>query len=503
MNNRTKLLTVLQNRGVSAFSISGTVYDADGTTAVEGATVALGALTATSAANGTYTITDVPAGTSGSVTCTKAGYSWTAISVSAMSGNLTSQNYSNAWWAAGGSAASCVAAYRAIGKAGLLTSYVNDANPGTYDLTVGTKSSFSTQQGFIFLAALNQFLRTGIVPKPIDQSWSAFIALKTGAAVAGIPVGIKDFATSPFPTFWINPNGSNIEYRQVNAVNNTPAAAINTDYTLAFSGRKPYRNGQPDGAGLMGAGSNTNANDAQIFIGGANTGSNTLRDAFTGNVQMVAFYNANLSDAQQAAVHAGAAALKAITYPFYGNYLIGFGDSKTNDSWMLTTTNVINITREAIYNTNIEWQRFVWGEAGRTTAQWAAAIDAKLATYTGTKAPDYILYNMGSNDLPSLPAEATWKADTQYILDAMHTKWSTTTIYMAKINRTDSDYSAQLTSLNSWIDDLVTLNDFVSAGHNETTWMSAGQGTTTDGIHPNTAGYAELVAQWKTVLGYT
>jgi hypothetical protein len=75
--------------GVTTYTISGTVYDADGSTAVEGATVALGALTATSAANGTYTIADVPAGTSGSMTCTKTGYSWAAKTIAAMSGNLT------------------------------------------------------------------------------------------------------------------------------------------------------------------------------------------------------------------------------------------------------------------------------------------------------------------------------------------------------------------------------------------------------------------------------
>jgi hypothetical protein len=75
------------------YTISGTVYDTDGSTAVASATVALGTLTATSGVDGTYTISNVPAGTSGSMTCTKAGLNWTAISVSAIAGNLTSQNY--------------------------------------------------------------------------------------------------------------------------------------------------------------------------------------------------------------------------------------------------------------------------------------------------------------------------------------------------------------------------------------------------------------------------
>ena len=77
------------------YTISGTVYDADGSTPVEGATVALGELTAESGVDGTYTIASVPAGTSGSMTCTLEGYSWTAISIAAMSGNLTGQDYTN------------------------------------------------------------------------------------------------------------------------------------------------------------------------------------------------------------------------------------------------------------------------------------------------------------------------------------------------------------------------------------------------------------------------
>jgi hypothetical protein len=109
----------------TGYTISGIVYDADGTTAVAGATIALGALTATSAADGTYTISSIPGGTSGSMTCTKAGYSWTAITVAAMTGNLTAQNYTNAWWAGGGSAAACVGAYIGKAAASQAASYVN------------------------------------------------------------------------------------------------------------------------------------------------------------------------------------------------------------------------------------------------------------------------------------------------------------------------------------------------------------------------------------------
>ena len=134
--------------GDTTYTISGTVYDADGSTAVSGATVALGALNATSAANGTYTISNVPAGTSGSMTCTKAGYSWTAITVSAMTGNLANQNYTNAWWAALGLSSTIVAAYRCKGAASLAASYVNLANPGTNDAVPTVAPNFDTAFGW-------------------------------------------------------------------------------------------------------------------------------------------------------------------------------------------------------------------------------------------------------------------------------------------------------------------------------------------------------------------
>jgi hypothetical protein len=96
MNRRRAFITLLKKgSGASdtTYSISGTVYDADGSTPVEGATVALGELTAESGADGTYTIANVPPETSGSMTCTKGGYNWEDITVAAMSENLTAQNY--------------------------------------------------------------------------------------------------------------------------------------------------------------------------------------------------------------------------------------------------------------------------------------------------------------------------------------------------------------------------------------------------------------------------
>lgn len=90
--NRGELLAmgILGSSAAPTYTISGTITD--GASAVAGVTVALGALSAVSGADGTYTISSIPAGTSGTLTATKTGWTFGTISIAAMSGNLTGQN---------------------------------------------------------------------------------------------------------------------------------------------------------------------------------------------------------------------------------------------------------------------------------------------------------------------------------------------------------------------------------------------------------------------------
>jgi hypothetical protein len=178
----------------ATYSISGTVYDANGTTAVASATVALGAASTTSGVDGTYTITGVAAGASGSMTCTLTGYSWTAITVAAMSGNLTSQNYTNAWWAAGGTSASVVAAYRGIGAATYAASLSNLANPGTHDLIdTAHVPNWNTASGWTLgnWSGTNHYFATDI---QAQRSWS--FSMRVASATGGglTLFGVRDAA---------------------------------------------------------------------------------------------------------------------------------------------------------------------------------------------------------------------------------------------------------------------------------------------------------------------
>ena len=137
-----------------------------------------------------------------------------------------------------------------------------------------------------------------------------------------------------------------------------------------------------------------------------------------------------------------------------------------------------------------------------TLHQMAGYIAADLAEITGT--PTAVLFSMGTVELPSLPAEATWKADALAVLDAMRARWPAVRVYMVKPWR--RGYSAESDTLAGWIDAVITLRpSFVFAGHDERVWLEHGDdgvAYTSDGIHYSNKGSAECARQWRTILGF-
>lgn len=296
MHRRAIFMTSIAGGAAPTYTISGTVYDADGTTAVASATVALGAYTATSAANGTYTINSIPSGTSGSMTCTKSGYSWTAITISAMAGNLTGQNYTNAWWAAGGIAGSAVGIYRAIGAASLAASYVNLANPGTNDAAPGVAPTWNATNGWI--SDGTKWLETNLAAA---SSWSFMIRYSGLTQYQKYICGAK-LATGYFgyqPIYSAVPASDRRTF--YNSNNKVTTGAQPTSGIAGIAGTIGYYNGVQDVTGLS---SSTNSVTFKIFQMGDLTS-----DRQDGNIQALAIYNSTLTPTQMAALYAAMAAL--------------------------------------------------------------------------------------------------------------------------------------------------------------------------------------------------
>ena len=181
----------------------------------------------------------------------------------------------------------------------------------------------------------------------------------------------------------------------------------------------------------------------------------------------------------------------------YGNrtLFLAYGDSKTDSkTYQFTTTGLL----EAGGN---KWDYRTLARSGYTVATMQDEIDTDLAAYTSV-APRYVLTNLGANDVVSLPTEAAWKADYQYIFSAMRAKWPNVNIYIMR--PWQRGYAANCNTLATWIGDLVTANPGVCfLGPDERVFLENGDDGvtyTSDGIHPNTAGYALTGQQWAGVL---
>jgi len=138
---------------------------------------------------------------------------------------------------------------------------------------------------------------------------------------------------------------------------------------------------------------------------------------------------------------------------------------------------------------------------GYTLSNAKSVIDANLATRFDN--PTWALLNYGANDVTALPTEAQWKSDLTYILDALHVKYPSMQVYIMRPWKRSE--ATDCNSLATWISDVVaTRSSFAHLGPDERVFLENGDDGvtyTSDGIHPNAAGYALTAAEWKTVLG--
>lgn len=205
---------------------------------------------------------------------------------------VVSQPSAAAWYAG------AIAAYQPKGAASLAASYVNLANPGTYDAAPGVAPTWDAATGWTFLAASRTRLLTGVVPD--TGTWSVFVSF-SDAVSSGPALGFNVSATCRLNIY---PGLSTTRYYR-NGGNFSASGAI-TSGVMAVAGQYAYLNGSLDGA-LSGAQSGT---PIEIWIGGYNPDAATTSGAcFTGKIQAVAIYNTTLSAAQVLAVSTAMAAL--------------------------------------------------------------------------------------------------------------------------------------------------------------------------------------------------
>lgn len=197
------------------------------------------------------------------------------------------------WWEAGG-ATGCVAAYQPKGAASLAASYVNLANPGTYDAAPGTAPTWNSTDGWT--GDGTRYLTTGISP---SNTWSyiARISGVTANAPFGSRAGIGNQEVWIFPTSGANSLWSN-------GARTTDAGTTYPTGVVAIADRGRYFNGSLIASDIPAQ--TFTSTYPLLLCAWSNAGTPT---GFTGKIQAIAFYNTTLTAPMVAAISTAMAAL--------------------------------------------------------------------------------------------------------------------------------------------------------------------------------------------------
>lgn len=210
------------------------------------------------------------------------------------------------WYLAGGiPAANCIAAYQAKGAVSLATSYVNLANPGTYDLTLGTAPVWDATNGWQFNGSTGKrYLITGLTHA---SGWSLALQFTGSAAPPSYTFALGAQATGNTKLYIAPQRGATSAYSVGNGGGANGAPTI-TAGNFIVTPNTPMHNVWKDGVDqniTITAWSGTNT--AAAIIGGLNN-NGVNGEWYTGNISACAWYDIDISS-YAAALAAAMAAL--------------------------------------------------------------------------------------------------------------------------------------------------------------------------------------------------
>ena len=201
-----------------------------------------------------------------------------------------------AWWQVAGK--TCVAAYQPKGAASLAASYVNLANPGTYDAAPGVAPTL-TADGWTF-DGTTQYLTTGIVPGTgwtmivrVNQNGGQNVQLIAGASETNANGFALRLIVASLQAVYVHGSGWSADVVSLSGIH-------------AIAKQQGYYNGIPTASG----GSGTLSTTRGIFIGQQNV-AGSIYDPyfFSGSMDALAIYSDTLTAGEVAAVSAAMAAL--------------------------------------------------------------------------------------------------------------------------------------------------------------------------------------------------
>lgn len=201
------------------------------------------------------------------------------------------------WYLAGGvDAANCVAAYQAIGAASFAASKINLANPGTYDVTDGTKPpTWSAARGWIYSDAdITTALLSAV---PFANTYTIIVQFVGGGSDFGLDRTLM--SVMPSGAYMLRGSGTNHGYKN-GSTQLTVATALSGKHNMAMAGAAAYLDGVADGA----------IPTAALSVTGVVIGNNAAQSrGVIADITAVSVYNTALTAPQVAAISTAMAAL--------------------------------------------------------------------------------------------------------------------------------------------------------------------------------------------------
>ena len=190
------------------------------------------------------------------------------------------------WWLAGGIDPSQVkAVYQPVGAASQSESYKNLAKPGTYDASLGVAPSWSRSTGWTFNGT-TQYLKTGILT---SVNHTLIIKFSNGAKDPSVPWSSLggDAHQHLSPDYYTT--------HRYGGSTGVAVGAVLTQGVMAETFTRGYYNGNLETSGIT-----QGLLSRMMLIGtnGGNSAGNPENNYFTGNIEAVAIYSANLTDEQ-------------------------------------------------------------------------------------------------------------------------------------------------------------------------------------------------------------
>lgn len=195
------------------------------------------------------------------------------------------------WWLAGGvNAANAVGVYQPVGAANLADSYINLANPGTFDAAPGVAPAWNKCLGWTG-NGVDEYLETGIIP---EDGWSMLARVSNLADSESI-VGS---ATSGQTSFFLTASIAGIMFYGQGVFSISLVRAADAVYGIA--GQQGYQDGVADGAAID-VWVGTSVDDILLL---AHNAGGTPSNFAAHNIQAVAIYSTTLTLAQIVAITA-------------------------------------------------------------------------------------------------------------------------------------------------------------------------------------------------------